>query len=139
MRRPLQKRVGCHLRKLKKNVKGLSELTGNIIDRLQNYFGIAIRTNVNNLEGMKKAVAAVLFHVASTNEKSWHTHCPDGANSWCRFKKDEALCTTNYIHGKGLSLDVIKHIKSIFEDLSRDSLLTKCLHGKTQNQNESFN
>ena len=38
-----------------------------------------------------------------------------------------------------MSLDVIKHIKPIFEVLSRDSLLTKCLHGKTQNQNESFN
>ena len=84
-------------------------------------------------------MASVLFHVASTNEKPWHTHCPDGANSWCCFKKDEALGTTNFIHGKGLSLDVIKHIKPIFEDLSRDSLLTKCLHGKTQNQNESFN
>ena len=114
-------------------------MTGNIIDRLQNYFGIAIQTNVNNLEGMKKAVAAVLFHVASTNENPWHTHGPDGANSWCRFKKDKALGTTNFIHGKGLSLDVIKHVKPIFEDLSRDSLLTKCLHGKTQNQNKSFN
>ena len=135
----VQKRVGCRLRKLKKNVKGLSELTGNVIDRLQNYFGIAIRTNVNDLEGMKKAVAAVLFHVASSKEKKWHTHCPDGANSWCRYKKDEALGTSTFVHGKGLSLNVIKHTKPVFEDLSKDSLLSKCLHGKTQNQNESFN
>lgn len=33
-----------------------------------------------------------------------------------------------------LSRSVIKHVKP-----SQDSLLVKCLHGKTQNQNESFN
>ena len=45
---------------------------------------------------------------------------------------------------RGLSLDSefvdtgIKHVKPIFEDLSKDDL-SRCLHGKTQNQNESFN
>ena len=40
--------------------------------------------------------------------------------------------------GKGLPLN-IKHLKPIFSDLSDDNLLCKCLHGKTQNKNESFN
>ena len=40
---------------------------------------------------------------------------------------------------KGLSKEAIKQIKPIFTDLADDSLLSKCLHGKTQNQNESFN
>ena len=30
-------------------------------------------------------------------------------------------------------------MKPIFQDLQNDTLLSKCLHGKTQNQNESFN
>ena len=30
-------------------------------------------------------------------------------------------------------------MKPIFQDLSSDDLLSKCLHGKTQNANESFN
>ena len=30
-------------------------------------------------------------------------------------------------------------MRPIFEDLSKDSELAKCLHGKTQNANESFN
>ena len=97
----VQKRVGKRLRKLKKTVKGLSGLTDSVIDRLQNYFGIAIISNVDNLEGMKKSVAAVLFHVASTDIKPWHDHCPDGANSWCRYKKDKALGTNKFVHGKG--------------------------------------
>ena len=32
----------------------------------------------------------------------------------------------------------IKHVNPIFEDLSKDDLLSLCLHEKTQNQNESF-
>ena len=36
-------------------------------------------------------------------------------------------------------MDVIKHVKPVFEELSDDKLLRKCLHGKTQNQNESYN
>ena len=48
----IQKRVGNRLRKKKKEVKGLGgkkRLTDEIIDRLQNYFGIAIRTNTSSL------------------------------------------------------------------------------------------
>ena len=51
----VQKRVGCRLRNLKKQEKGISrkgKLTNNMIDRLQNSYGIAIRSNKNNLKGM---------------------------------------------------------------------------------------
>ena len=36
-------------------------------------------------------------------------------------------------------MDVIMKVRYIFEELSEDSELQKCLHGKTQNANESFN
>ena len=111
---------------------GKKRLTDEIIDRLQNYFGIAIRTNIGGLSGMKSAIAAVLFHVASTKEKPWHVHCPDGEASWCGFKSDIAIGTTLYKHGAGLPMDVIKHVEPVFEELSDDKLLRKCLHGKTQ-------
>ena len=50
------------------------------------------------------------------------------------------LANGTHLHkaGKGLSQEAIKQIKPIFTDLADDSLLSKCLHGKTQNQNESF-
>ena len=63
----VQKRVGSRLLSLKKRVKGLGgigKLSKLVIDRLQNYYGIAFRQNVGNLEGMKKRVCASLFHVA---------------------------------------------------------------------------
>jgi len=120
-----------------KNLGGRGKLTDKTIDRLQNYYGIAVRGNVGDLPGMKAAIHTTLFHVASSKDNNWHDHCPKGVSSWCRFQKDIGLSA--YKPGPGLPLTVIKHVKPIYEELSRDSLLVNCLHGKTQNQNESFN
>ena len=138
----IQKRVGTRLRKLRQNVKGIGgkgKLTNAMIDRLQNYYGLAIRQNVGCIEEMKKAIHASLFHVASSEKNEWHTHCPNGPSSWCQFKRDVANGTQHYHPGKGLPLDIVAKIKPIYNDLSTSELLEKCLHGKTQNQNESFN
>ena len=137
----IQKRVGNRCRNLKKAVKGLGgrgRLTNAIIDKLQNYFGIAIRST-SNIETMKKSIYASLFHVASSRVNDYHGHCPDGKESWCRFKRDKATGQQTYKPGPGLPINVIKHVKPMYEDLSSDSLLKKCVHGKTQNQNEAFN
>ena len=139
----VQKRVGKYLKTLKKNVNGLGgegRLTNVLIERLQNYCGIAIRSNVGELEKMKRAVAAVLCHVAAPKgEDFFHDHCPDGGDSWCRFKADKANSTKIYIGGAGISKDVYARIKPKFEELADEGLLKKCLHGKTQNQSENFN
>ena len=75
-----QKRVGCRLRKSKREKKdcGRGELKDDVIDRIQNYYGIAIRSNVGKLQSMKSAVFVALFHVASAAENVWHDHCPKG-------------------------------------------------------------
>ena len=138
----VQKRMGAALGKLrkdKKSVGGKGKLTDKMIDRLQNYYRIAIRTNTGNLENMEKAILATLFHCASSKENEYHTYCPDGEDSWCLYKSDEANRTHRYKAGPGLPLHVIAELKPIFARLSEDTLLMKCLHGKTQNQNESFN
>ena len=61
----VQKRVGTALRKIKKEKKlgGKNKLTDKMIDRLQNYYGVAVRSNVGNLEGMKSAILAGFFIV----------------------------------------------------------------------------
>ena len=87
----IQKRVGNNLRKLKKDVSGLGgadKLTDSMVDRLQNYYGIAIRSNVGDLQKMKKAIGAVLFHCASSKENEWHDNCPKGSDSWCKYQQD---------------------------------------------------
>ena len=50
----VQKRMGCRLRKRRKNVKGLGgagKLTDKMIDKLQNYYGISIRQNTGKTCG----------------------------------------------------------------------------------------
>ncbi|GFX74562.1 uncharacterized protein TNCV_3214491 [Trichonephila clavipes] len=69
----VQKRVGSRLRKLKKSTKclgGKGKLTDKFIDTHQNYFGIAIRSNVGNLSNMQTAVIAAFFHCCSTDKKT---------------------------------------------------------------------
>lgn len=138
----VQKRVGCRLRKLKKTVRGLGgkgKLTDALIDRLQNYYGIAIRANVGKLSEMKQATLASLFHCSSTDAQPRHGLCPVGPNSWCGYKKVESLGQGKYVHKGGLPNDVLSRVKAVYSDLCSDELLSKCLHGKTQNANECFN
>ena len=68
----VQKRVGCRLRNLKiiEGLSGKGKRTNAMIDRLQNYYGIAIRQNKNDLKKMQAAVRATLFHVASSKENN---------------------------------------------------------------------
>ena len=56
--------MGSRLRTLQKEKKGLrgkGKFTKHMIDKLQNYNGIAIRENTMNLTKMKKAVHATLL------------------------------------------------------------------------------
>ncbi|XP_065650235.1 uncharacterized protein LOC136078392 [Hydra vulgaris] len=111
-----QKRVGTRLRKLKKKVRGLGgrgRLTDATIDQLQNFFGVAIRQNTGNLDAMKSAALATFF-------------------------TDKANSTNTYKPGPGLPLEVVYKIRPVFEELTKEDELKKCLHGKTQNANESF-
>ncbi len=72
-----------YLRKFKKKKRlgGQGKLTDVFIDKLQNYYGITIRSNVNNLQGMQSAVIAVFFHCCSNAKQPMHGQCPVGSDS----------------------------------------------------------
>ena len=111
----VQKRLGTALRKLKKEKKGLGgkgRLTDAMIDKLQNYYGIAIRSNTGNLPAMKKAILASLFHCASSADRNLHLqYCLEETDSWCGFTRDRANKTNFFKPGPGLSLDIIVELK----------------------------
>ena len=141
----VQKRVGSRLRKLKKSYKntklsdgktigGMGRLTDAKIDCLQNYYGLAIRQNTGSVVEMQKQIMASLYHVASTDEELNHHMCPSGDDSWCRYATD-----TNFKHKHGLPESVLELVEPIYDALSTPELLGKCLHGKTQNNNECLN
>ena len=145
----VQKRMGRLLRQLCKEFKGQKledgklingrgRLTNAEIDKLQNYYGMAIRANVDNLNNMKKAVWATYFHKYSTDDKPNHGLCPKGSTSWCGYQRS-VTAGIDYEHKHSLPPAILDRIKPIYKKLADESLLRRCLHGKTQNQNESFN
>ena len=143
----IQKRLGTRLRELQKAYRntrtpltGKGKLTDKVLNTMQNYFGMAIRQNVGQLYQMKKAIAAILWHSTNfTDEAFRHRFCPRDENSWCKWQKDQISGKKTYKIKVNMPKWIHDLIKPIFEDLSSDKLLSKCLHGKTQNANESIN
>ena len=101
----IQTRVGARCRKMKqagnfKNIysevldskkrkrKKMLRLTDKDINKLQNYFGIAIRdSNAKTVYELKKAIAAVLYHCsdAETIGKR-HQFYPTIETTWCKYQ-----------------------------------------------------
>ncbi|GFU27868.1 uncharacterized protein TNCV_449711 [Trichonephila clavipes] len=120
-----------------KCLSGKNRLTEHEIDNLQSYYGSAIRRNHSSVQNMRQAIWAIFLHKLSTDEYPQHGFCPIGKDSWCGFKKAEAS-GKSYKHKNSLPVAVVEAMRPIFRDLSHPDLLKKCLHGKTQNPNESF-
>ncbi|XP_014478848.1 PREDICTED: uncharacterized protein LOC106746604 [Dinoponera quadriceps] len=138
----VEKRMGTRLRNVKKDKKlgGRGMLTDVLIKKITRYYGLATRRNTDSVQGMKKAIQATLDHLTSTDETPKHGNCPAGTDSWCKWRKAEAAgCAASFKHPPPLHPNVEKHLQPIFDDLSNDSLLERCLGGYTQNANESFN
>ncbi|GFV76641.1 uncharacterized protein TNCV_4728611 [Trichonephila clavipes] len=130
----VQKRVGARLRKLKsknKNLSGKGKLTDSFIDRMQNYYGIAVLSNVGNLSGLQQNVIAALFHCSSSVEKPMHGQCPIGKDSWCYYQRALSCGKKPNEKYKALSNEVLNTIKPTYLELCTKELFTKCLHGKT--------
>lgn len=142
----VQKRMGTRLRRLKQQLgstklsDGLSirrRLTDKQIDQITQYYGMAIRSNRDNLDGMKRAVWAIYFHKLSTDAEPIHNLC---STEWCKYlkAKEEGKVET-FLHKITIPKAVVLAMKPVFQDLAQPELLKKCLKGKTQNANESFN
>ena len=97
---------------------------------------IAVRSNVGDLEGMKKASLASLSHAVSSKETHLRlAYCPGGSNSDERPRNG----TNRFKRGPGIPIARVgKHFKPIYLDLTSDALLRKSLFGKKKNQNASF-
>ncbi|CAB3985428.1 Hypothetical predicted protein [Paramuricea clavata] len=117
------------------------------MDKLQTYYGNAIRANVkpgklsaeeqkSQIAVMQKAIMAVLYNTCElSDETERHKYCPEGADSWCSYKRQGTLKRKDH------------HLDAVFLDfllpeitrLSDYSLLLRCLSGYSQNANESLN
>lgn len=153
----VQKRAGTALRELRKKTAGKLKdglpvggqkhrLTDSCIDKLQGYYGKAIRRNVKSgeissdeaekhIKAMQNDIMAVLYHSCNVSEKTRHQYCPSGKDSWCQFKR------TGRFESKDHHLDPVflELLEPVFKRLCEQSLLRRCLPGFSQNSNESIN
>lgn len=104
-----------------KGIGGQKRLSKCAIARIQGHYGAAIRGHKGDLSGMKKAVWAIYFH-----RRGEHEMC----GTWCT--KDEKA------NKHSLPSYIMDEIKPVFRSLAAPDLLKKCLHGGTQNTNESL-
>ena len=83
--------------------------------RMQSYYGLAIRRSIGEWQKMRENAVAILYHMCEAGEENCsmsynchrhdggkdaihlpcaktardcHAHCPDGAESWCKWKRD---------------------------------------------------
>ncbi|GFX96895.1 uncharacterized protein TNCV_1996271 [Trichonephila clavipes] len=145
----VQKRMGRRLRNILKmskgiklsdgkNISGRGRLTLKEVDSFQHYYGLAIRKNLSSVEDMKRAIWAIYFHKLSTQDNPQHALCPLGEDSWCGYNRS-IVTGEFYIHKHSLPESILLKVKKVFRDLTEKDLLKKCLDGRTQNPNESYN
>ena len=82
-----------------------------MIDRLQNYFGVALRANVTTVKDMSDAILASFFHVASSDGKTIIRIVK--SHRQCQYQRDIVNGTNIYKPGAGLPNNVIFHVKPI--------------------------
>ncbi|GFY15643.1 uncharacterized protein TNCV_1282911 [Trichonephila clavipes] len=116
-------------------------LTDKNITKLQNYYRKAIKDNVPDTDKMKTAIYASLMHCSSTDKKPMHGKCPEGESSWCFYKRAIAKGETPGSHSSMktyLSPQVVEKIMPVYQRLASDTILERCVAGKTQNSNKSL-
>ena len=115
----------------KKAQKVLKALTEPVIDRLQNYFGIALRANIGCIvQRMADAIWASFLHVTSNEKSYYHDLCEKSPTSWCQYQRDRLNNTNLFQHGTGLPNDVIAHAKPIYRDLIKHEELKNAFMAK---------
>ncbi|GFV58591.1 uncharacterized protein LOC101238613 [Trichonephila clavipes] len=137
----MYRNVGAVASIKKKTTKGLggkNKLTDKLIDRIQNYYEIAIRNNVGNLQKMmSSSVIAAFFHCVSENN-SLHGQCPEGSESWCRYQRAKAAGSPLKEIEQGPN-KIINQIKPTYLKLCNETLLKNVFMVRHRTANESYN
>lgn len=155
----IHKRMGTRLRKVKKDASTYTttrtgkhqrrsllagKLTDDAIDKLQSYYGIALRNKHESVQEKAKAAWASFFHHAATDKDPCHNHCPKGETSWCKYNQAVAKEEVPPSHTRmGLLFSKMTYeekdiVKQVYRELASPNLLQKCMGGQTQNPNESL-
>lgn len=122
--------------------KSHGSLKEGTIKKLTRYYQNAIIKNKGNVQDMKTAIYATLFHNISTDKKPQHNKCPAGADSWCFYQSALANNKIPDSHAKHVKTPIneahLAKILPIYQRLASNDLLERCIRCATQNSNESL-
>ena len=87
---------------------------------------------------MQKAIDAVVCHCGEANDPdARHIFCDKRPGTWCKYQKAKL---EGKVHIDKPSIPTVRElVMPNFKDLIKPELLQKCVHGKTQNNNECLN
>ncbi|GFY18426.1 uncharacterized protein TNCV_2396542 [Trichonephila clavipes] len=102
-------------------------LTDAEIDKLQRYYGLAIRNNTGSINSMKQVIWATYFHKASTDAYPQHGLCPTNEDTCCEYNR---AITNGEVYKQKNTLPSEMHncIKNVYWELTTPNHLAKCLH-----------
>lgn len=127
------------MQKAKKQPGQKAEKTAKFTDKLirdmSTYYNLAIQRYPDSVEDMKKEIWAGFYHKISTDDKPQHNRCDI---SWCKYLQNKAA-KKPFSHKPAIAPEVQEIIRPIYESLTSDELLQRCLGRNTQNNNKSFN
>jgi len=117
---------------------GRGRLTDKTVDKIQNFYGQAIRANPGDLKGMVDSIWAIYYHMIKSTKMELpeqHQYYLKGDASWCKYWSNRE----SYEESRRLAPVFLEVLKPIFKDLTNENLLGRCMLGLTQNQNEAIN
>ena len=105
------------------------------INLLQRHYKKAVASKCKSVDELRKKIYTTFHHASSTDENPQHENCPDRKLSWCFWKRALAHDKTPPSHkGKSssfISPHVASYVKPVYERLTTDALLSRCLRGMT--------
>lgn len=112
-----------------------TDLTGKIMKQMSTNYSLAIQRYPDSITEMKREIWAGFYHLISTDAEPQHSYCNP---EWCKYLKAQ---TDNvaFKHKPALSAEVQELVKPVFEQLTNEELLRRCLGKNTQNNNECYN
>ncbi|GFX33824.1 uncharacterized protein TNCV_3962331 [Trichonephila clavipes] len=93
-----------------------------------NFYRKAIKDNYNDVEKMKNAIYATLYHCSSPDTKPKHNKCPKGKLSWCFFKRALANGESPESHSvmkTKLPQEVVAKILSVYQRIASNEILSR--------------
>ncbi|GBM53832.1 hypothetical protein AVEN_24107-1 [Araneus ventricosus] len=112
-------------------------LKESIILRFTNFYREAVKDNVHDVQKMKTAIFASLFHTSSTDKAPKHNKCPTVLTSRCLCQRTLANNESQNLirkRTKKLSEQVMEKILPVHQRIANNKLLAKCFGEKNVNK-----